>query len=802
MLNEQKKLPKQIEYILERGWQIVPLLGQREDSQKGGKRPRFKNWLEQSTNEPNQALNWLQSYSDMNWGLLPAKSNVVVIDIDDYSGGGNFWDDLGMVGMVSKTPTVRTPNGGYHLYFAVPDGLEIPYGKRCEQFEIPNMVVIPPSRVLATKTNGHIVEYQWALPSMPDLQELPARTIEIIKGINTPTPQQKPLISNLRASQNGTHPYIEQILQGELDKVSHAPEGERNSQLFKSVARVSEFLNRGDIRQTQIESLFEAAAMLANTKGHDNPIEEIRKTIQSGIRKGQKTPKSIPERPTGKRYNPQGQSQPHIPEIPTPQGDRVPPVTDPVGLGENWPQFVDKCSQRGQVGDAELFAKMFYDQIAYDHSLGKWYLWDGEHWREDRRKQTGNLLTHKAGGVYQKLASKVQGQLPKENGEDSSYQREQRQQVRLLNKKATDLYRKGYRRDVLELASEQPTVARSGEEWGSEPHWLPVKNGVIDLTAQQMMNNHPRMFVKDWTPTEYHDLNATCPTFEQFLYDIFDGDKELLDFMHKLLGYAVSGFNREHIFPIFYGSGANGKGTLIRALQDTLGRNLVIDGATSILQDTDGNSPTAGLMATKDARIVVIQEAGKRVVVNAEQVKKLTGGDGRTGRHLYKEQENWEAQDTLILATNHKPYFDAHDKAIWRRVLLIPFTQSFVGREDVTMQERLKSEAEGIQAWLIRGFGRYLREGLNPPDSVKMATEDYRQSVDELAEFIQEMCIEGEIHIVKRSLLYREYKEFCKVSRYATRNKRDFFDYFRNHYEAKLKDGIHYFKGVGLRRQV
>ena len=57
----------------------------------------------------------------------------------------------------------------------------------------------------------------------------------------------------------------------------------------------------------------------------------------------------------------------------------------------------------------------------------------------------------------------------------------------------------------------------------------------------------------------------------QFLGDVFANDADLLDYVQRLTGYALSGQRGEHLLPIFYGSGANGKSTFLTTVQSMLG---------------------------------------------------------------------------------------------------------------------------------------------------------------------------------------------------------------------------------------
>jgi putative DNA primase/helicase len=58
----------------------------------------------------------------------------------------------------------------------------------------------------------------------------------------------------------------------------------------------------------------------------------------------------------------------------------------------------------------------------------------------------------------------------------------------------------------------------------------------------------------------------------------------------------------------------------------------------------------------------------------------------------------------LWLGANHKPKVNGTDNAIWRRILLIPFSSTIPKNEqDRSLPEKLREELPGILAWAVRG---------------------------------------------------------------------------------------------------
>jgi putative DNA primase/helicase len=115
------------------------------------------------------------------------------------------------------------------------------------------------------------------------------------------------------------------------------------------------------------------------------------------------------------------------------------------------------------------------------------------------------------------------------------------------------------------------------------------------------------------------------------------------------------------------------------------------------------------------------------------------------------------------MATNHKPMSRGTDHGIWRRIKLIPFTTTITpDKQDKHLEEKLLQEGPGILNWLIEGVRRWFREGLVLPLEISSATEEYRNEMDVLGNFIKECCIQGPGCTVRARELFRAYQEWCE----------------------------------------
>ena len=154
------------------------------------------------------------------------------------------------------------------------------------------------------------------------------------------------------------------------------------------------------------------------------------------------------------------------------------------------------------------------------------------------------------------------------------------------------------------------------------------------------------------------------------------------------------------------------------------------------------------------------------------------------------------------MMTNHKPKAESDDYALWQRLLLIPFTQSFVTRPtaanehkaDRYLPEKLHCEAAGILAWLVRGCLEWQKTGLNPPQSVRLATDEYKKEEDQFEQFDAECIAEEQKQIIRARAAFDAYKTWCDdYSEKPQLGGRKFGEKMAKKYEkGRDKNGNHY----------
>ncbi len=219
------------------------------------------------------------------------------------------------------------------------------------------------------------------------------------------------------------------------------------------------------------------------------------------------------------------------------------------------------------------------------------------------------------------------------------------------------------------------------------------------------------------------------------------GNKELIGFLRRSVGYGLTGSTQEQCFFVLYGTGRNGKSTFLNTLKALLGDYARQAAAETFMIKKNSGGPGDDVAMLRGARFVTAIETEENQRLAESLVKQITGGDSMSVRRLYENFFEFEPEFKIFLATNHKPNIRGTDEGIWRRVRMIPFAVRITDDEvDLELADKLRDEMEGILTWAVNGCLEWQTDGLQEPEEVWGATEQYRQEMDILGTFLDEVC--------------------------------------------------------------
>jgi putative DNA primase/helicase len=237
---------------------------------------------------------------------------------------------------------------------------------------------------------------------------------------------------------------------------------------------------------------------------------------------------------------------------------------------------------------------------------------------------------------------------------------------------------------------------------------------------------------------------------------------ELIDFLQTAVGWAVTGDISEQTMFILFGSGANGKSTFLNTIMYLLGDYATATPTETFMRKANDQA-TNDIARLRGIRFVTTTEAEQGRRLSEPLIKKITGNDQMTARFLYGEYFNFTPNFKIFMATNHKPLIKGTDHGIWRRIKLIPFTTRIEEeRQDKHLEQKLREEASGILNWILEGTERWKRERLKAPAVVLDATDEYKNEMDVIGNFIKESCVQLPGVSIRIRELFKAYQDWCE----------------------------------------
>lgn len=486
--------------------------------------------------------------------------------------------------------------------------------------------------------------------------------------------------------------------------------------------------------------------------------------------------------------------------------------------------FVVDCLFNAEEGDARLLDNLLKGSVVYDHAEGLWYWYNNLYWEPDKTWNIYQLTSDVLSEIYKHLSVMKHAQsidLEKKliaNEDARQEDRDKLKSILAISKAAKTrslaLNEIKEVKQVLTFATAGLRLGITGNEWDSLLWILPCVNAIVDLKTGDTIAPEPTQYIRSVVPTKWLGIDALCARFELALNEFFPNNPGKINYIWKLLGYALTGTTAEHIFPILFGAkGRNGKDTLLDAVQFVLGSGFADAVSNDLVLETKGQkaagAATPHLISLRGKRIAWASEPSEGARITSSLVKMVTGGGRINARRPHdKDEVSFKPTHTLLLLTNYAPHAPTDDSALWERVKLIDFTERFVDEpepsdphehpKDPQLKEKLQAEASGILSFLVRGCLEYQKAGLIPPDCIKMATGGYRDKEDTLRIFFDDCCVIRTEVSAKASTLYSAYKDWCVQQNLHAMSGTAFGEKIKSRFTSERKTTGMMYLGIGI----
>jgi putative DNA primase/helicase len=446
----------------------------------------------------------------------------------------------------------------------------------------------------------------------------------------------------------------------------------------------------------------------------------------------------------------------------------------------------DTLSDRG---NAKLFVRLYANDYRHVPGLG-WFRWDHTRWQADE----DDTVLWAAGDLAESLATMD----PRGRFTTAALQQHRRRALSTTGLNA-----------LLAQARTAPGMVLNAALLDADPYALCTPDGVVDLRTGVIRTPDPNKDFHSRCTTVAPEPMPT-PRWHRFLTDTFGEDREgaeMIDFLHLLLGYSVTGDVGGQVMPFLFGSGRNGKSVLLDVLMKLLGDYADAAPPGFLMARPYEGHPT-DLAELHGRRVVVCSEVKPGDRFDEARVKLLTGGDRIKARRMRQDFFSFEPTHKLWLLGNHRPEVGTGGFAFWRRMRMVPFERvvPYDRKIDNLADVLVTEEGPGILNWLILGARRYLggERDLTGPERVRFATNAYAETEDHTGRFLGESCrMEGGLK-AEQARLYAAYRDWCQNEGSPAVSSRAFAARVRevvglaSPKEMILSNQRKYYPGIGL----
>lgn len=294
-------------------------------------------------------------------------------------------------------------------------------------------------------------------------------------------------------------------------------------------------------------------------------------------------------------------------------------------------------------------------------------------------------------------------------------------------------------------------------------------NGLLDFRRMQtegieaLTPPTPQWFSETVLPYKLC-TTARCPQWGTFLRQVLGDNDKGIKLLQEWFGYCMTADTRHQKLMMLIGPTRCGKGTICRALQRVIGEGNYVNPTFAGLGTRFGLEPLVG------KRVGIIPDAhlgrDSDPVSVLDKLLQISGEDNVAVEPKGKSTlASVKLGVRFTIACNEPPDLPDASGAIIPRLLMLSFTESFAGREDLNLDERLAGETPGIALWSLEGLRRLRKNGtFTDPDGSAELRNDFERQSAPIAAFLQDRCELGtsQSHSVAVDVFYTTWCEWAR----------------------------------------
>lgn len=315
--------------------------------------------------------------------------------------------------------------------------------------------------------------------------------------------------------------------------------------------------------------------------------------------------------------------------------------------------------------------------------------------------------------------------------------------------------------------------------------WINVTNGLLDWRTGELHPHTPEVVTTVQLPVDWHP-EAECPGITRFMGQVLP-DEATASMVLEFIGLClVAGLNLRRVL-LLLGPGRNGKSVLLAIIKALLGP---ANCAAVPLQLLGENRFAAAELFGKLANVAGDLDA--RGIRQTDIFKMATGGDPIMAERKNCHPFTFTPFATFIFAANEAPISSDQTDAWFDRWLVVPLERRIPDDEvDPHLAAKLTAadELAGLLVLAVDGLRRLVDRGrFDLPEPVAQAGEVYRDRLDTVRGFLNEMCVITPDAWIPRAALYKEYRRWATESGRLPVSATNFNDHLRSNLGRQIEE--------------
>ena len=309
-------------------------------------------------------------------------------------------------------------------------------------------------------------------------------------------------------------------------------------------------------------------------------------------------------------------------------------------------------------------------------------------------------------------------------------------------------------------AAISPPVWLDGVDRPAADTIVACANGLLHLPTSLLLPHTPSFFTHNALNFAY-DPGAPEPSqWLDFLDELWPNDPESIATLQEIFGYCLTPDTRQQKAFLLVGPKRSGKGTIGRVLARLIGERNCVAPTLAGLGTNFGLAPLVGkrLAIISDARLS--GRADQHAI--AERLLSITGEDALTIDRKYASAWTGQVGSRFLILSNELPRLADVSGALAGRFILLSLTESFYGREDPGLTDKLLTALPGILNWAIAGWARLAKFGrFRQPTSALEAMQQLEDLSSPIGAFVRECCEIGAGYCVSVSDVFNAWGGWC-----------------------------------------